>query len=220
MNTPSITLGIIDDNSKIARQLVDRLEMVGGTEVLFNLHSGQKALDWMREHREHPDILVMDIEMPGMNGIETTFRIRQLFPEQVILMFTVFEDEENIFHAIRAGASGYLLKDEPIDRMVHAFHEVLEGGAPMSPMIATKTLQMMVSGYQPSQKMILSADPETQLTTREIEILELLSSGLKNATVAEKLFISPATVKKHIENIYRKLQLNSRVELVNWYKNQ
>lgn len=215
-----ITLGIVDDNMQLARQLESRLLMFPETDVLFTLFSGQKVLEWMQQSRNHPDIILMDIEMPGMNGVETTFRIRQDYTDQRILMFTVFEDEENIFNAVKAGATGYLLKDEPIERMIRAFAEVMDGGAPMSAMVASKALRMMVSGYQPEKKAVFSDDPEAQLTRRETEILELLSSGLRNAEVAGKLFISPATVKKHIENIYAKLQLQSRVELVNWYKSR
>ncbi|MFZ4521627.1 MAG: response regulator [Bacteroidales bacterium] len=215
-----ITIGIVDDNVPLARQLGSRLSMVEEADVLFTLHSGQKTIEWMHQHANHPDIILMDIEMPGMNGVETTFRIRQDFPGQVIIMFTVFEDEENIFNAIKAGASGYLLKDEPMERMLRAFSEVKGGGAPMSAMIASKALRMMVSGYQPDTKLVFSADPDAQLTPRETEILRFLSTGLRNAEVAERLFIAPATVKKHIENIYAKLRLQSRVELVNWYKNK
>jgi len=213
-----ISLGIVDDNITLAQQLSDRLSMYNETSLKYCLYSGNQALEWMKKNSEHPDIILMDLEMPGMNGVETTFRIHQLFPEQKIIMFTVFEEEENIFDAIKAGACGYLLKDEPMDRMLTAFKQVMEGGAPMSAMVATKALRMMVNGYQPDKKQTNPGKSEEQLTAREQEILEHLSKGLRNAEVAGKLFISPATVKKHIENIYRKLQLQSRVELVNWYK--
>jgi DNA-binding NarL/FixJ family response regulator len=218
MTMETITTGIIDDNTGLARQLEARLALMPGVENIFTLFSGRETLAWMQNHAEHPDILLMDIEMPGMNGVETTFRIRQEFPDQRILMFTVFEDDDNIFNAIRAGAAGYLLKDEPAERMVRAFTEVMEGGAPMSPMVAARALRMMATGYQPGHKAVFTDDPADQLTPRESEILELIASGLRNADVAGKLFISPATVKKHIENIYSKLQLSSRVELVNWYR--
>jgi len=212
-----ISVGIIDDNVKIAEQLVQKLEFVEEAEIWFVLHSGKDALEWMMADHEHPDILLMDISMPGMDGIETTFRIRQSYPDQKVLMLTVFEDEENIFRAMQAGATGYLLKDEKLDRMLQAFHEILEGGVPMSPAVASRALNMMISGYKPDKKLLVSTHEEEKLSKRETEILELLAKGLQNKEVAVQLFISDATVKKHIENIYAKLQLRSRVELVNWY---
>ncbi len=212
-----ISLGIIDDNIKIADQLVQKLGFVEEVEIWFVVHSGRESIEWMQRETEHPDILLMDISMPGMDGIETTFRIRQAYPEQRVLMLTVFEDEENIFRAMQAGATGYLLKDEKLDRMLLAFREILEGGVPMSPAVASRALNMMISGYKPDSKLLVKTHEEEKLSKRETEILELLAKGLLNKEVAAQLFISDATVKKHIENIYAKLQLRSRVELVNWY---
>lgn len=211
-------IGIVDDNVKLARQLSSTMTLHGEISISFTLFSAQTALEWMRTQSDHPDIILMDIEMPGMSGVEATFRICREFPGQRIIMYTVFEDEENIFNAVKAGAVGYLLKDEPVDGMLKAFRGVVDGGAAMSAMIAGKALRMMVGNYQPEKKSLFSEDQAAQLTVREIEILELISTGRRNAEVAGKLFISPATVKKHIENIYAKLRLQSRVELVNWYK--
>lgn len=212
-----ISVGIIDDNVKIAEQLVQKLEFVEEVEIWFVVHSGRESIEWMKRETEHPDILLMDISMPGMDGIETTFRIRQANPEQRVLMLTVFEDEAHIFRAMQAGATGYLLKDEKLDRMLQAFHEILDGGVPMSPAVAARALNMMISGYKPDKKLLVTTNEEEKLSKRETEILELLAKGLQNKEVAAQLFISDATVKKHIENIYAKLQLRSRVELVNWY---
>lgn len=210
-------IGIVDDQVKISEQIVQKLSLIGNIDIMFCAESGKSAIDWLQEHEEHPALLLMDIEMPVMDGIETTFHIRQQFPEIKIMMLTVFDSEEHVFNAIKAGASGYLLKDERIDKMLPAFEEVLTGGAPMSPMIAKKALNMMLTGYKPDPSPVYTNKQE-KLTKREIEILDLLSKGMKNADVAERLFISAGTVKKHIENIYGKLQLSSRVELVNWYK--
>ena len=212
-----IHIGIVDDNMKLARQLSQKLGMLAGIDVYFVCTSGREGLEWMQKNNVHPDIILMDIAMPGMDGIETTFRIKQQFPGQKILMLTVFEDEENIFRALQAGASGYLLKDEKLDRMLMAFHDVIEGGAPMSIAVASKTLQMLLGGYKTDKRIIVQDKNEEKLSAREKEILELLAKGLHNYEVAGRLFISEATVKKHIENIYYKLQVHSRVELVNWY---
>lgn len=210
-------IGIIDDNIKLARQLVQKLQLVDGMEILFVEDRGRKGLEWLQKNHIHPEIILMDIEMPDMDGIETTFRIRQAFPAIKVIMLTVFETEEKIFNAIKAGATGYLLKDEKLGKMLAAFEEVIDGGAPMSAIIAAKSLKMLMMGYKPESKADLLLNTDEQLTKREIEILEQLVQGLRNQDIAEKLFISPSTVKKHIENIYLKLQLSSRVELVNWY---
>ena len=209
-------IGIVDDNEKIANQLQTRLALLGTVEVLFYSNGGAKTLEWFSTHTQHPDIVLMDIEMPGMNGIQTTFELKQRYPDLKIIMLTVFDNEEHIFNAIKAGATGYLMKEEKLNRIQQAFDEVMEGGSSMSAMIAQKTMNMMLSGYK-SAATTLPRDQEEKLTKREFEILENLSKGLKNNELADKLFISPATVKKHIENIYNKLQLHSRVELVNWF---
>lgn len=212
-----MNIGIIDDNQNIGKQLIQKLNLAEEVNVLFFVDRGSKAIIWLTEHSERPDILLMDIEMPDMDGIETTFRIKQKYPEIKILMLTVFESEDKIFNAIKAGATGYLLKDEKLERMMIAFGEIMEGGVPMSRTIAAKSLQMMLSGFKPNEKSSFIDGSAEQLTKREIEILENLSTGLRNQEIAQKLFISRSTVKKHIENIYLKLQLKSRVELVNWY---
>ena len=210
-------IGIVDDNVQLSRQLIQKLSLAEEVKILFNVERGRKAIDWLKDNLQKPDIILMDIEMPDMDGIETTFRIKQQYPGIRILMLTVFESEEKIFNAIKAGATGYLLKDEKLDVMLRAFDEIMEGGVPMSRSIAAKSLQMMLKGYKPEGKVPFNQESDEQLTKREIEILENLSLGLKNQEIADKLFISRSTVKKHIENIYLKLQLKSRVELVNWY---
>lgn len=212
-----MNIGIVDDNLGIGRQLIEKLSLAEEIHVMFFADRGRKAIEWLQQHSEIPDLLLMDIEMPDMDGIETTFRIKQLFPDIKILMLTVFESEDKIFNAIKAGATGYLLKDEKLERMLVAFDEISEGGIPMSASIASKSLQMMLKGYKPEVKTSFMQNADEQLTKREIEILQHLSRGLRNQEIADALFISRATVKKHIENIYLKLQLKSRVELVNWY---
>lgn len=212
-----ITIGIVDDNIRLAQQLKARLSLIDEVQILFFADRGAKAIEWLRQSTVKPDLILMDIEMPEMDGIETTLNIKQQFPDQKIMMLTVFDNEEHIFNAIKAGATGYLMKDEKLERILSSFNEVMDGGAPMSPMIAQKSIQMMVSGYKPAQSPQYTAEQQ-ELTKRELEILELLAAGHKNTDVADKLFISGATVKKHVENIYAKLQFHSRVDLVNWYK--
>jgi DNA-binding NarL/FixJ family response regulator len=159
----------------------------------------------------------MDIEMPVMNGIETTFRIKNSYKDISVIMLTVFDNESNIFNAIKAGASGYLLKDEKFERMLEAFNDIREGATPMSRSVAKKALQMLVTGYKP-EKQLMYTEEQEELSKRELEILELMADGASTQQMVDKLFISPRTLKKHIQHIYQKLHLKSRVELLLWYK--
>jgi DNA-binding NarL/FixJ family response regulator len=153
----------------------------------------------------------MDINMPEMNGIEATAFITNRWPNIKIIMSTVFDDEQNLFNAIMAGASGYLLKDEPPQKIHRSIYEALEGGAPMSPLIAKKALSMIKTGVpEESKKEII----DYGLTDREIEVLEHLSKGLSYEQIADNLFISYGTVRKHVENTYRKLKVNNRIEAI------
>jgi DNA-binding NarL/FixJ family response regulator len=153
----------------------------------------------------------MDIQMPEMDGIKATELVKQKFPQIKIIMLTVFDDEENIFKSIMAGADGYLLKDESAENLHKGIIEIMDGGAPMSPSIAFKALKILRSPVAASRETTF----DHQLTPREIEVLEQLSKGLNYAEISDNLFISPATVRKHIENIYRKLQVRNKLEAVN-----
>lgn len=212
------SVGIVDDNMKLAEQVAEKLLLTEEVEVQFMAHCGHDALKWLASHKKHPDILLMDIEMPDMNGIETTFKIKSIYTSTRIIMLTVFDNEERIVQAIQAGADGYLLKEETAGRMLAAFAEVFSGGAPMSQEVAKKTFKMLATGYDSASKSPLYTAEQTELSKREIEILALMAKGMNNAQIAQQLYISPATVKKHIENIYGKLHLKSRINLVLWYK--
>ena len=155
----------------------------------------------------NPDVILMDIEMPFMDGIEATSIIHQKHPGVKIIMLTVFDDDENIFNAISAGANGYLLKDENPEALYNGIHSILKGGAPMSPSIALKALDIL---RDPDR--IEKETSDFDLTRREKEILEQLSTGLSYNQIADNLVISSGTVRKHIENIYRKLQVHNKVE--------
>ncbi|MES2703614.1 MAG: response regulator transcription factor [Bacteroidota bacterium] len=210
-------VGIVDDNDKIAGQIAENLLLTDEVDILFMANDGREALQWLSKHKTHPDILLMDIEMPVMNGVEATFKIKGLYDKIRIIMLTVFDNEANIFNAIRAGASGYLLKDETLPRMMDALADVTDGGVPMSPPIAKKAMQMMVEGYKP-EKQLLYTEEQEALSNRELEILTLMAEGAGTPQICNKIFISPATLKKHLQNIYRKLHVKSRVELLLWYQ--
>jgi DNA-binding NarL/FixJ family response regulator len=204
----NIKVGLVEDNPHLARSLKENLLSFENVEILFVASNGQDALQKLFSHQ--PDIILMDINMPVMDGIEATKRIKHQFPDIKIIMLTVFDDGDNLFNSILAGATGYLLKDEKPVKILSAFEEAMDGGAPMSPVIAAKSLQL-IRGKNPDAK---STANEFNLSEREVEILECISKGENYQQIADKLFISPKTVRKHIENIYRKLQVHNKMDAV------
>lgn len=194
----------------MAQMLRDHLELVPGFRVTGVANNGQVLLDQLAASPTLPDIVLMDIQMPVLDGIGATEALKALHPQVKVVMATVFDDEENIFNAILAGADGYLLKDEAPESLHRALQEVMSGGAPMSPAIARKSLAMLRRApVQPPK-----TEPGTELSARELEILEQLSKGLRYDQVAANLSISTGTVRKHIENIYRKLQVHNKTAAV------
>jgi DNA-binding NarL/FixJ family response regulator len=157
--------------------------------------------------QELPDVVLMDINLPGMNGIECTKVIKQKFPSVLVIMCTVYEDDEKIFNALKAGASGYILKRAAIDTLLDAIRDVVNGGSPMSAIIARR----VVLSFSPSG----SNTHSELLSPRELEILNLLSDGFRIKEVADKLFITVNTIRTHIRHIYEKLHVTSRVEAIN-----
>ena len=153
----------------------------------------------------------MDIEMPEVNGIEATYQIKQRWPQIKVIMLTVFDSDEKIFNSIRAGADGYLLKDAENQDLEKAIRDTLEGGAAMTPSIALKTLRLLRNPQLPEN---LAEPEEVRLSKREIEILEQLSKGLKYKIIADNLFLSIGTVKKHVDNVYAKLQAHNKLEAI------
>lgn len=203
-----IRIAIAEDISRIAQTLKEKLELSNDLKVQFIATNGKELIKELN-HNHNVDVILMDINMPEMDGIEATKQVIQRWPHIKVIMSTVFDDEENIFKAILAGASGYLMKDERPEKVHRAVYETLEDGAPMSPAIAKKALSILRSGVTPPTE-----TENFELTKREIEILEHLSKGLSYGQIADNLFISNGTVRKHIENIYRKLQVHNKVEAV------
>lgn len=201
---------ITEDLPRLAKMLRENLEMSPSFKVTGHALHGKELLEQLAQLPSLPDIVLMDIQMPVMDGIAATAALKSRHPQVKVVMATVFDDEENIFHAILAGADGYLMKDEPPQVLHRALQEVMEGGAPMSPSIARKALLLLrKSPAQPA-----SPQPEHDLSEREIELLEQLSKGLKYEQIGQNLHISTGTVRKHIENIYRKLQVHNKLEAV------
>lgn len=208
-----IKIAIAEDDKRIAATVKQKIELSSEFSIQFIAENGEMLIKELHRY-SNIDVILMDINMPVKDGIKTTEEVSKRWPQIKIIMCTVFDDEENIFNAILAGASGYLMKDEKPAEFHEAIKEVYEGGAPMSPGIAKKALNLLRNGV------VKNPEPnDYNLTSRETEILEHLSKGLTYIQIGGNLFISPATVRKHLENIYRKLQVNNKIEAVNKAKN-
>jgi DNA-binding NarL/FixJ family response regulator len=209
-----LCIAIIDDNNFLIKSVKEKLSFFDNITISFTANNGLECMQKLNENRL-TDLILMDIEMPGQNGIETTALTKQKYPHIKIIVLTVFDNDENIFNAIQSGADGYLLKDTRAQELYNAIIQTMEGGAVMTPSIALKTLNLLRSPL-PSQTDEL--DSPDQLSNREIEVLEQLSTGLPYTSIAENLIISPSTVRRHIENIYQKLQVHSKIEAIGMAK--
>jgi DNA-binding NarL/FixJ family response regulator len=210
-----IKLAIAEDNKIIARSLLEKLSVFSEEiEIKFVAKNGKELLDKLKSEKSI-DVILMDIEMPEMDGIQATFEVKNLYPQIKILILTVFDDDDKIFNAIQNGASGYLLKEESPEAIFNAIKIIVEDGATMSPSIASKILNLMRKlELKPDSK---TADQNTEtfdLSQREIEVLEKVKMGKDHKKIADELFISPSTVRKHLENIYVKLQVHNKMEAV------
>lgn len=206
-----IKIAIVDDNVFLAKAINEKLASFDDLKVKFTVHNGSEFLAKL-EKDHNLDLVLMDIEMPVLDGIETVNIVKQKYPHIKVLMLTVFDNDENIFNAIRAGADGYLLKEVEDEKLYNAIKEILAGGAAMSPSIAVKTLKLL--RYPEKQELLAKAEDPIALSAREQEVLEQLAEGLSHTSIAKNLFLSPSTVRKHIENIYKKLQVHNKLEAV------
>ncbi|MGD1977821.1 MAG: response regulator transcription factor [Akkermansiaceae bacterium] len=204
------TVAIIEDNKPLGETLRKVVKSDPGLEccgVWETAEDGLKKTDAFR-----PDVILMDINLPGMSGIEATGLIKQHLPEILVIMVTVYGDHDKIFAALKAGASGYLLKRSSPGEIRDAIHDVLGGGAPMSAEIARRVVEAF---HQQGEKDDLQ---EANLSKRELEVLKLLSEGLANKEISDKLGISVDTVRVHNRNIYDKLHVNSRTQAAMKYQ--
>lgn len=204
-----IRLALADDNRLMQQTIAEKLSFYTGIELKMIAANGDDLLAKL-EKNPRIDLILMDIEMPVMNGIDATFGVKQRFPHIKIIMLTVFDNDEHIFRAIKAGADGYLLKETNPEELHRSITETMNGGASMTPSIALKTLRMFREPVDFSR----STTNEIKLTARETDVLEQLSTGLKYEQIAANLVISTGTVRKHIENIYGKLQVGNKLEAI------
>ena len=201
---------IADDHALFRRGLNMVLESEEGIDVVAEAEDGQDAIAKSEEFA--PDVVLMDVRMPRVSGIEATRTIRDVIPTAKILMLTVSDEEEDLYEAIKAGANGYLLKEISIEEVASAVRAVHNGQSLISPSMASKLLNEFASMIKKTDER--QQVPTPRLTDREMEVLRLVAKGLNNRDIAKELFISENTVKNHIRNILEKLQLHSRMEAV------
>lgn len=205
MKTEIINIAIVEDREDMRNGLL----FILSNSTQFTCMAYSSAEEVLTAFRQQPpDIVLMDIDLPGMNGISCTAAIKQLYPQVRIIICTIFEDTEKIFDALKAGADGYILKNVAVSTLHTAINELLAGGAPMSTVIANKVVR---SFHEP----LPNATDESLLTKREQETLNLLSRGYDNQEIAEQLYVSINTVRTHIRHIYEKLQVRNRLEMMN-----
>ena len=213
----TITVCIVDDNKDIRSALEQIIIMSDGYRLLGSFSSAEEAIEKIPVL--NPQVVLMDINLGGMSGIECVRQLKPIHPDILYMMCTVYEEDEKIFEALSAGANGYILKKTAPGKLLEAIKELSEGGAPMSSQIARK----VVAAFRGRPAMVDSSgglqDENTinTLSLREKEILEHLSKGLLYKEIANCLYISPETVRKHVYHIYEKLHVNNRVEAVNKY---
>ena len=201
---------IVDDNTFLIKAIQEKLSFFDDIQIKFTALDGSDLLTKI-SNNHNIDVILMDIDMPVLNGIEATEIIKNKYPHIKVIMLTVFDNDENIFNAIKAGADGYLLKEVEPKTLYEGIIDTLNGGAAMNPSIALKTLKLLRNPIDLDNK---KEEEIIKLTTREVDVLEQLSKGLNYINIAENLFLSPATVRKHIENIYTKLQVHNKLEAV------
>ena len=201
----SITVSIVEDNDQLRGTLARVIARAEGFRCLAQYTTAEAALEGIP--KDPPQVVLMDINLPGMNGVECVRRLKQLLPTLQVIMLTVYEDTENIFNALAAGAMGYMLKRTPRDELLAAIRDVLQGGSPMTTHIARKVVQSF-------QRAGPASEPTENLSTREQEVLDCLSQGFLYKEIAEKLGISYETVHTYIRRIYEKLQVRTRTEAV------
>jgi len=200
-----ISIAIIEDDKVVRETLKTLIQTTEGFECTGAFADAETGLEFLTNHPV--DIVLMDIHLPGMDGIECVRQLKSVHPEMQFIMCTIFRDDDSVFNALKAGATGYMLKNDDPGKIIDAIHELHAGGSPMTPQIARRVLE--------SFKRPAVNDDIHMLTKRETEMLGLLAKGLRYKEIADKLCISPTTVRTHIYNIYQKLHVQSRTDAIN-----
>ena len=206
-DTP-IRIVVADDHPVVRGGLVAMLRTIPGLDVVGEASDGDAAVHAVLEYR--PDVILMDVRMPGKDGIEATRQIRELVPDCRVLMVTMYDDDATVFTAMQAGAQGYLLKDAEQDDIVRAVHGVVAGEAIFGPGVAARVLAY----FSDPPRAVAAESPFPELTDRERDVLDLLAQGRRNADIAAQLYLSPKTVSNHLTVIFTKLQVAGRGEAI------
>jgi DNA-binding NarL/FixJ family response regulator len=219
-----IRLFVVEDQPKILKNQLKLLEAFDDVEIIGTALSGEEALEEMGKLDAPPEVILCDLGLPEMSGIDVTVEVKKKWPEVEILIFTIFDEEDRVLEAIKAGASGYLLKGAEADKIVDSIKEVKQGGSVIQPSLARRLLRhfkMPEEGKAPAGSLAdnqsgrpLREEPKARLTERELECLQMIAKGLSNAEAASVLGLSKATIRTHLEHIYQKLDVTNRVEAV------
>lgn len=212
----TLKVGIVDDKTLNRETIKQKLKSYSELHLMLEAGNGKDFLEQLKKLKtnELPNIVLMDLDMPVMDGIETIKAASTIYPTIKFIVLTIFEDTERIFEAIKVGANGYLLKDDRAINIMDAISNVIDyNGVPMSPAIARKAVELMLG--KKSIKPEPTSEKDLGLTLRETEILKELASGETYNAIGEKLFISPLTVRKHVANLYEKLHASNRTQVIN-----
>jgi DNA-binding NarL/FixJ family response regulator len=204
-----IRILLVDDHILLRQGTAELLQREGNIQVVGEANNGEEAVALAEQL--HPEIIIMDVRMPKLSGIDATRRIRSEMPEIQVLILTAYDDDEYVFSLLQAGASGYILKTAPIADLLTAIQQVRAGESPLAPSIAKKVVARFSGGGAHNAVKTVNID---QLTAREVEILQYLARGSSNREIGEALFISDRTVQAHLTNIFAKMQVTSRLEAV------
>ncbi|TAE33406.1 MAG: DNA-binding response regulator [Candidatus Kapaibacterium sp.] len=208
----TISIAVVEDREQYRALMQRFVTSKADLQCLGIYASAEEALEQIPSQYT-PDIILMDIDLPGISGTEAVRILRQIAPTVEIVMLTIFEDNENVFEALRSGATGYILKTSDAQEVYEAIITLKNGGSPMSDGIARKVVQFFHK--VPQKSPLPEAGQEYNLTNREQEILHLLVKGYRYKEIADKIFLSPETIRKHIHNIYKKMEVHTRIDAIN-----
>lgn len=205
----TITLWIIEDNAAFRSNLSETLNETSNIQVTRDFSSCEEAIEYLPKAARLPQLILMDLSLPGMNGIEGMEQIKINYPDMLFIVLTGSDQQKDVFHAISKGAAGYLLKNTGIDQIIHGIEDVMSGGASLDPHVAS----MVLGAFSSAGKNKTSAE-EHNLTDREIEVLELLAEGKAIKEISALMNLSPHTIKFHVANTYKKLNVQSQAGAV------
>lgn len=206
------TVSIVEDSEQLRGTLARMIDRAEDFQCLGDYGTAEDALEAIPKNP--PNVVLMDINLPGMNGVECVRKLKQLLPGTQVVMLTAYEDTENIFNSLAAGASGYLLKRSKSAEILEAIRDVQNGGSPMTTHIARKVVQSFQASAAAASAPVPAAEPSEELSPREQEVLDLLSQGFMYKEISDKLGISFETVRTYIRRIYEKLHVRTRTEAV------